>query len=291
MDTDQAAALRAILAFYAEAGVDAVLLETPVNRLTAFTDESDAAAAGRGPVAAVRPPPARLERPAPRPAPAPAVAAARVAPAADAVMAARDAAAGAATLQELQALLERFEGCPLRFSAKRLVFADGNPEGRVMIVGEAPGRDEDLAGLPFVGRSGQLLDLMLKAIGLDRTQVYIANLVPWRPPGNRTPTPLESQTCLPFLKRQIELADPDFLLCLGAPAAATLLGVSEGIRRSRGRWRVYHTGSREIRALASFHPSYLLRSPIEKRLAWRDFLSLRSALAETETRAETPAAP
>lgn len=276
MDTDQVAALRAILAFYAEAGVDAVLLETPVNRLTAVTEDSDAPAAARRTTAAVRPPPPRPQRPAAAPVPA-----ARVAPAADAVMAARDAAAGAATLEELRALLAGFEGCPLRFSAKRLVFADGNPGGRVMIVGEAPGRDEDLAGLPFVGRSGRLLDLMLKAIGLDRTQVYIANLVPWRPPGNRTPTPLESQTCLPFLKRQIELADPDFLLCLGAPATATLLGVSEGIRRSRGRWRVYHTGTREVRALASFHPSYLLRSPIEKRFAWRDFLSLRTALAQT----------
>ena len=283
MDSDHAAALRAVLAFYADAGVDAVLDAAPVNRLTAYDDDSEPASPSR-PRQAAAPQPAAVPpgpqhgghgaaaAPAPTPPPP---------PAADAVMAAREAAASAQTLEELRALLDGFEGCPLRFSATRLVFADGNPEARVMIVGEAPGRDEDLAGLPFVGRSGRLLDLMLKAIGLDRTTVYIANLVPWRPPGNRTPTPLESQTCLPFLKRQIELADPDFLLCLGAPAAATLLGVSEGIRRSRGRWRVYHTGTREVRALASFHPSYLLRSPIEKRFAWRDFLSLRAALAET----------
>ena len=271
MDTDHAAALRAVLAFYVEAGVDAALAETPVNRLTAGAEES------APPVreAHAAPPPRARPAPIPDPVPEPAPLLA----AADAVMAAREAAAGAQTLDELRALLDGFEGCPLRFSAKQLVFADGNPQARVMIVGEAPGRDEDLAGLPFVGRSGRLLDLMLAAIGLDRTSVYIANLVPWRPPGNRTPTPLESQTCLPFLRRQIELADPDILLCLGAPAAATLLGVSEGIRRSRGRWRVYHTGTREIRALASFHPSYLLRSPIEKRFAWRDFLSLRAALA------------
>jgi DNA polymerase len=195
-------------------------------------------------------------------------------------MAAREAAASAKSLDELRAMLERFEGCGLRFTAKRLVFADGNPKARVMIVGEAPGRDEDIAGLPFVGRSGQLLDRMLAAIGLDRKSVYIANLVPWRPPGNRTPTPQESQICLPFLKRQIELADPDILLCLGGPAAAALLGMTDGIRKFRGCWRVYHTGKREIRAIASFHPSYLLRSPLEKRFAWKDFLSVRAALAE-----------
>jgi DNA polymerase len=286
MDTDHAAALRAVLAFYADAGVDAVLDATPVNRLTAFDDDSAPAPAPRQ-AAPARPRPsavpagARHGGPAAGAAPAADPATPPPPPAADAVMAAREAAASAQTLEELRALLDGFEGCPLRFSATRLVFADGNPRARVMIVGEAPGRDEDLAGLPFVGRSGQLLDRMLAAIGLDRTTVYIANLVPWRPPGNRTPTPLESQTCLPFLKRQIELADPDFLLCLGAPASATLLGTTEGIRRSRGRWRSYHTGTREIRALASFHPSYLLRSPIEKRFAWRDFLSLRAALVQS----------
>jgi DNA polymerase len=196
-------------------------------------------------------------------------------------MAARDAAASANSLDELRVLLERFEGCGLRFTAKQLVFADGNPQARLMIVGEAPGRDEDLAGVPFVGRSGQLLNLMLAAIGLDRTSVYIANLVPWRPPGNRTPTPQESQICLPFLKRQIELADPDVLLCLGGPSSATLLGMTDGIRKFRGRWRTYHTGKREIRAIASFHPSFLLRSPLEKRNAWKDFLTVRAALAES----------
>jgi DNA polymerase len=195
-------------------------------------------------------------------------------------MAAREAAASAKSLDELRALLGQFEGCALRFTAKQLVFADGNQKARVMIVGEAPGRDEDLAGLPFVGRSGQLLDRMLAAIGLDRTSVYIANLVPWRPPGNRTPTPQESQICLPFLKRQIELADPDILVCLGGPSSAALLGMTDGIRKFRGRWRTYHTGRREIRAIASFHPSYLLRSPLEKRFAWRDFLAVRAALAE-----------
>jgi DNA polymerase len=194
-------------------------------------------------------------------------------------MAAREAASRANDLDELRTLLERFEGCGLRLTAKQLVFADGNPQARLMIVGEAPGRDEDIAGLPFVGRSGQLLDRMLAAIGLDRRQVYIANLVPWRPPGNRTPTPQESAVCLPFLKRQIELADPDILMCLGGPSSTALLGMTDGIRKFRGRWRVYHTGQREIRAIASFHPSYLLRTPLEKRNAWRDFLAVKAALA------------
>jgi uracil-DNA glycosylase len=196
-----------------------------------------------------------------------------------AIMAARDAAKSAATLEALRALLDAFEGCMLRATATRLVFADGNPKSRVMFVGEAPGRDEDIAGLPFVGRSGKLLDRMMEAIGLDRTRAYIANIVPWRPPGNRTPTPHESAICLPFILRQIELADPDILVCLGQPSTQTLLGTKEGITRTRGRWFKFNTGSREIRALATYHPAFLLRSPLQKRLAWRDFLALQKALA------------
>jgi DNA polymerase len=196
-----------------------------------------------------------------------------------AVMSARAAAKGAESLEALRELLQTFEGCMLRTTATQLVFADGNPKGRIMFVGEAPGRDEDIAGLPFVGRSGKLLDLMMQAIGLDRTQAYIANIVPWRPPGNRTPTPLESAMCLPFLLRQIELADPDILVCLGQPSTQTLLGTKEGITRTRGRWFKFDTGRREIRALPTYHPAFLLRSPLQKRLAWRDFLALKKALA------------
>ena len=195
-------------------------------------------------------------------------------------MAARDAARSAATLEALRAIVAGFEGCALRLTAKQLVFADGNPQARLMCVGEAPGREEDLAGLPFVGLSGQLLDRMLKAIGLDRTAVYIANIIPWRPPGNRDPTPQESTICLPFIRRQIELVDPDVLVCLGRPATAALLGITEGIRRVRGRWVAYHTGTREIRAMPTYHPAYLLRSPLEKRHAWRDFLAIKKALAD-----------
>jgi DNA polymerase len=196
-----------------------------------------------------------------------------------AVMAARDAARAAASLEELRTILARFEGCALRATATQLVFADGNPQARVMFVGEAPGREEDIAGLPFVGRSGQLLDRMLAAIGLDRTSAYIANIIPWRPPGNRTPTPQESAICLPFIRRQIELANPDILVCLGNPSTQTLLNVKDGILKTRGRWFPYQTGTREIRALATLHPAYLLRQPLQKRFAWRDFLAIKKALA------------
>jgi uracil-DNA glycosylase len=196
----------------------------------------------------------------------------------EAVSAAREMARSAATLEQLQAALARFEGCALRFTAKQLVFADGNPNARVMFVGEAPGAEEDREGLPFVGRAGKLLDRMLASIELDRTRVYIANIVPWRPPGNRTPTPQESAICYPFIRRQIELANPDFLVCLGRPSMQTLLGIKDGIRGTRGRWFDFDTGTRTIRALVSFHPAYLLRSPLEKRHSWRDMLALKKAL-------------
>jgi DNA polymerase len=282
--TAQPTDLHAILAFYVEAGVDAVLQEEPVDRFG--TDAAAVAVDGpareqapRASAAPVVTRPPLTGRATPRaevfaapPGDAPASADA-------AVMTARELARSAATLEDLRALLDGFEGCGLRKTAKQLVFAAGNPAARVMFVGEAPGREEDLEGLPFVGRSGQLLDRMMTAIGLDRTNAYIANVIPWRPPGNRTPTPQETQTCLPFTLRQIELADPDILVCLGGPSAQTLLGIKEGIRRSRGRWHAFHTGTREIRAIATFHPAYLLRNPIEKRFVWRDLLAIKAALA------------
>lgn len=273
MSLDTAAA-RELLAFYADAGVDALVGEEPVDWLAAAQLAATAA-------------PAVAERPPSRPAAtaAPVVAAAipaATAPASPdvAVMAAREAARSATSLDELRAILSTFEGCALRTTAKQLVFADGNPKARVMFVGEAPGREEDLEGLPFVGRSGKLLDLMMAAINLNRTTAYIANIIPWRPPGNRTPTPQESQICLPFTLRQIELANPDILVCLGGPSAQTLLGLKDGIKRTRGKWFSFQTGTREIRAIATFHPAYLLRSPLEKRFAWRDFLAIKKALDE-----------
>jgi DNA polymerase len=264
-----------VLSFYLEAGVDALVGEQPIDRFAVPANEPAAAA----PLAPERPPSTIRTTLPPKQSAMPAAPAVAAPLAPDvAVMAAREAARGAKTLDELRAIMAAFEGCGLRKTAKQLVFADGNPKARVMLVGEAPGSEEDRAGLPFVGRSGKLLDVMLKAIGLDRTGAFIANIIPWRPPGNRTPTPQESQICLPFITRQIELVDPDVLVCLGGPSSQTLLGFSDGIRRTRGRWLAYHTGTREIRAIATFHPAYLLRSPLEKRLAWRDFLAVKQAL-------------
>ena len=197
-----------------------------------------------------------------------------------AIASAREAARTAPTLEALRALLENFDGCALKSTATRLVFADGNPQARIMFVGEAPGREEDIEGLPFVGRSGKLLDRMIAAIGLDRSNAYIANVIPWRPPGNRTPTPQETQICLPFIQRQIELVNPDVLVTLGNPSTQTLLSTREGIMKTRGHWFDYDTGTRVIRALATFHPAYLLRSPSYKRMAWQDLRAIAKALKQ-----------
>ena len=193
---------------------------------------------------------------------------------------ARELAGAARTLEELKAALERFDGCTLKQGATNLVFADGNPKGQVMIIGEAPGAEEDRQGLPFVGAAGRLLDRMLDGIGLDRTSVYITNILVWRPPGNRTPTGAEIAACLPFVERHIELVDPEYLMLTGGISAKTLLGRSEGILKLRGHWYHYqHAGmARPMPALASLHPAYLLRQPAQKRLAWRDMLALHEAL-------------
>ncbi len=270
--------LEALLAFYAEAGVDAALSEEPVDRFALSRDQSEArrhaAAAAEARAAEPPPPVARSERETPPQMPS----IAPTAPSEGVVMAARQAAATAETLETLRATLAGFEGCNLRLTATNLVFSDGNAEARVMFVGEAPGFEEDIQGLPFVGRSGQLLDRKMAAIGLDRTSAYIANVIPWRPPGNRDPTPQETEICRPFIDRQIALVDPDFLVLLGKVSAQQLLKTNVAITRLRGQWRPYHTGSREIRALATFHPAYLLRTPAQKRYAWRDFLMLKTAL-------------
>jgi uracil-DNA glycosylase family 4 len=267
----------AALIWWAEAGVGFTIGEEPTDRFAAL-----AAIPGRTPD---RP---ALERSV---AAAPESRAMPLGPArregagligAPAQVAASDLAASAHDLPSLRAALERFDGCALKKTATQLVFSDGVPGSRVMFVGEGPGADEDRIGRPFVGRAGQLLDRMLNAIGLDRSQVYIANVVPWRPPGNRTPTPEETQACLPFIKRQIELAAPEILVCLGALAARTLLGVKSGITRARGSWLAYECeDGRTIRAIAMLHPAYLLRQPAQKRAAWADLRALAAALART----------
>jgi uracil-DNA glycosylase family 4 len=196
-----------------------------------------------------------------------------------AVASARHLAAAARSIEELRAALTEFDGCALKTTAMNLCLYDGNPAAKIMIIGEAPGAEEDRQGRPFVGAAGQLLDRMLAAIGLDRDSVYITNLLFWRPPGNRNPTAAEVAACLPFLERQVELVDPSHLLLLGASSVRTLLARQEGILKLRGRWQHYqHAGlARPIPAMPSLHPAYLLRQPAQKRLAWRDFLAFSRA--------------
>jgi len=267
------------LAWLVAAGADEAVEAQPVDRLSARAPAPPAAAPEVTPAAA----PAASPAAAPKARPPSSQAAPQAVPLSsteEALATARELAQAAGSLEELKAALAGFEGCALKATAMNLVFADGNPKARVMIIGEGPGAEEDRQGLPFVGPSGQLLDRMLAAIGLDRTSAYITNLLFWRPPGNRTPTGTEISACLPFVERHIELADPQYLLLAGGISAKTLLGRSQGILKLRGHWAHYqHAGmARPIPALASLHPAYLLRQPGQKRLAWRDFLSLREAL-------------
>jgi DNA polymerase len=274
-----------LLAFYASAGVDEALEDTPVNRFAeAAPRPAERAAAPAAPpreTKAAEQPTAspRLDASQVPDAPARSVPATATVPDEAQAALARQMAASASTLDALRQHMASFDGCNLKFTAKNLVFADGNPQASLMLVGEAPGRDEDIEGLPFVGRSGRLLDRMLAAIGLDRTSAYIANVIPWRPPGNRTPTPHETEICRPFIERQIELVNPKVLVNLGGPSAKTLLNTSEGILRLRGNWRVHTTASGiAIPAMPTLHPAYLLRTPAHKKLAWRDFLEVKAKL-------------
>ena len=193
-------------------------------------------------------------------------------------------AAACRTLEEIIAALEDFDACPLKRTATKLALCDGNPDAQVMCIGEAPGREEDLQGKPFVGRSGQLLDRMLAAIGLSRhaeepsQAVFITNVIFWRPPGNRTPTEQETLMCLPFLRRTIEILKPRAIVCVGATPTQRLTGRTDGILKLRGKWFDVAMGESAIPMLATLHPAYLLRNPAHKRLAWRDLLSLRKAL-------------
>jgi DNA polymerase len=205
-----------------------------------------------------------------------------VVPPSAAALNAREIAARCQTLDELRAAVSGFQGCVLKQTAKHTVFSDGVADAPVMLIGEAPGRDEDLQGVPFVGRSGMLLDLMLAAIGLNRTtNAYITNVIFWRPPGNRPPTDEEAAICAPFLVRHIELQQPKVLVLLGGTPVKHVLHLGDGITRIRGRWGVYRSNGIEIPALPMFHPAYLLRQPSAKRLAWQDLLSLKEKLAAT----------
>lgn len=280
------AALLAALRWQVDAGADEAIIDAPIDRFAA--------------------PPAAETAAAPKPV-APAMAPARsgvsdrvqaagsyarppmTAPAATSPNSSSEGAsahalaAAANNLADLRAALAGFEGCGLKRTATNLVFADGNPEARVMFIGEAPGADEDRQGLPFVGVSGQLLDRMLSAIGLSRkTNAYISNVLFWRPPGNRSPAPAEIAACLPFVERHIELVDPAVLVLVGGIAAKTMLARQEGIMKLRGRWFTYETPrmSRPIPVIATYHPAYLLRSPGQKREAWLDLLELQQKIKD-----------
>jgi uracil-DNA glycosylase len=264
----------ATLRWLVEMGADEAIGETPVDRLVARAVPSattSAAPARAQPLAPRTAVPVRSAAP-PPPAAAPAAAAAAAN--------ARALAAAANSVQELEAAVAGFDGCALKTTATRLVFADGNPAARIMMVGEAPGADEDRQGKPFVGVSGQLLDRMLGWIGLDRSSVYITNILFWRPPGNRQPTTAEIAACLPFVERHIELVAPDILVLVGGTSAKTLLNTQEGIIRLRGKWREYSRPGLPgpIPTLPTFHPAYLLRSPVQKREAWRDLLSIKQKI-------------
>lgn len=256
------AELLSVLDWYRAAGVDLAVGEDPVDRF------------------AQKPPPAvpSVARPAPSaPSVAPPVAAG---PVGGDPSEARRLAKSAGSLEQLQTILTAYDGCGLKFRATQLVFADGNPQAKIMLIGEAPGAEEDRQGKPFVGRSGQLLDRMLGAIGLDRTKVYIANTVPWRPPGNRTPTPEEMELCLPFLHRQVELVAPQLVMTLGGPAMQTVFQTTAGIIKMRGKWQSVHIGEHAADAMATLHPAYLLRNPAAKQQAWKDMLSLKLKMEE-----------
>jgi len=198
------------------------------------------------------------------------------------------ALAGITSLADLQSGLAKIDDCPLKHTASNLCFADGNPGARLMIIGEAPGRDEDRMGVPFVGADGQLLDKMIASIGLDRASVYLTNLLPWRPPGNRSPTDEETAMLLPWLFRHVQLARPEFVLLLGGAVAKLVLGSHDGIMKLRGRWRDVDFGDGVARpVLASLHPAYLLRSPAQKRLAFEDLLLLTKRLGAVQSNDET----
>jgi len=274
LDRDRIARL---IAWQVEAGADEGILDVAIDRYRASAAPVTQAPAPPPRPAGLAEAPVPPLRPPLRPAPGK-----PSAPASPAAASARELAAAAKTLGELVEALAAFDGCALKKTATNLVFADGNPAAPIMFVGEAPGADEDRAGKPFVGVSGQLLDRMLAWIGLTRQRFYITNIVFWRPPGNRTPTSDEVAACLPFVHRHIELVAPAILVTVGGPATETLLHRNDGISKLHGRWFEYQTPGfeRPIPAFPIFHPAFLLRSPAQKRAAWRDLLVLDQKVAE-----------
>ena len=288
--------LAALLAWQVAAGADEAILDDPVDRFQAappppprpMLSEAPPLPAPAASFAAPRPAPPAAAKPGSSAARTPAAPRGTVVTPAVAnpgalgpgVVGARELAGAAQSLEELVEALAAFDGCALKKTATNLVFADGNPAARVMFVGEAPRADEDRAGKPFVGVSGQLLDRMVAWIGLDRTSFYITNILFWRPPGNRTPTSDEVAACIPFVIRHIELVAPAVLVPVGGPATEALLHRRDGITKLHGRWFDYQSPglAQPIPTFPIFHPAFLLRSPAQKRAAWRDLLTLRQKL-------------
>jgi len=275
------AQLAALLRWYVDMGVDIAIAEEPQNR---FMEGAKPAA-----VAAPQQAPGETPGEGPRQARAPqtfsatansgrSVDAAAALSVEAAIKAARESAARATTLEELRAELMAFEGCILKRSATNFVFADGDPKSRIMFIGDAPRDDDDRQGQPFMGPPGRLLERMLKAIGLERSTVYLTNLLPWRIPGKRPATAQEIAVCLPFLMRQIELIQPAILVCMGDAPAQTLMGVKGGVIHNRGAWQeLPRQGGEPMRAIAIYAPSYALRATGAKRTVWRDMIEIRKA--------------
>jgi uracil-DNA glycosylase family 4 len=250
------------LDWYRDMGADEWIGEQAINRLALPAT-----------VPAPSDPPAHVRAPSP-PAPSPRGSKPTIGAVADA----RSIAGACTSIAELEAALDQFDGCSLKETAIRLCFGDGNPASELMLIGEAPGAEEDRRGKPFVGPSGRLLDRMLATIGRDRSDTWITNVIFWRPPGNRAPTQTEILVCQPFLERQIELIRPKLIVFVGGIAARVLLGLNEGVTRLRGRSFVYRPGELDVPALVIFHPAYLLRQPANKRQSWRDLLTIRRLL-------------
>jgi uracil-DNA glycosylase family 4 len=266
--------IAALLRWYVDQGLDEAIGEEAIDRF---------AAPQPAPAAAAAPP---MRAPTPMRAPPPATRAPVPLESPQLVEDARALAERCASLADLEAVVRAFEGCALKRTAKNTVFADGTPGAPVMIVGEAPGADEDRLGKPFVGVSGQLMDRMMEAIGLTRADgFYITNILFWRPPGNRTPTLAEQAMCLAFTRRHIELAKPKLLVLAGGVAAKAVLDTTEGIMRLRGKWASYRlSDGTELPTMPTFHPAYLLRTPASKRQSWQDLLAIDKKLTELGVR-------
>ena len=281
--------LIAMLAWQLDMGIDEALLDHPqADAVPLRLDQLLAVAAPQTSDAVKMPNPASVHSGLVNPAANPALANSGAVPSEGKINADGAALAGITSLADLQSGLAKLDDCPLKHTASNLCFADGNPGARLMIIGEAPGRDEDRMGVPFVGADGQLLDKMIASIGLDRASVYLTNLLPWRPPGNRSPTDEETAMLLPWLFRHVQLAKPEFVLLLGGAAAKLVLGSHDGIMKLRGRWRDVDFGDGVARpVLASLHPAYLLRSPAQKRLAFEDLLLLTKRLGAVQSNDES----